>query len=353
MKVGPINSQVFLRTLIIFSVIISLMITSADSQSNDRVLAKVGNKEISVREYLERSELTIRSNNFKDKKTTLNNLVSEKILSLEAECNHTLLQSPNLQSTLKGIKEQSMREELYFREAFNKVKIDTQEIKTAYRLSMREYELEFFVIRNKELVQQIKGVIDSVPELTDDIFKQVGEILGEKPVHKINYKDPDDDVIHEALYSKLLDEGTVIGPLKLSNGNHIIMKVLNWIDYPLISGEDQQVRWKKVQEKMHQTKALKLWQSFQANVMKGKKLEFNKQSFKVLSNWAMAKYLDRKANDTLAFKISEIPSARPEIDMGDPFFTIDNRLWTVGDFRNELMSHPLVFRTTALDSTEF
>jgi hypothetical protein len=87
--------------------------------------------------------------------------------------------------------------------------------------------------------------------------------------------------------------------------------------------------------------------------MKGKRIEFDKQSYTILSNWAMERYLNRKNNDTLTFKISEIPSANPDIDLGAPFFTINNRLWTVDDFRNELMSHPLVFRTTDLNSTNF
>ncbi|MDZ7313425.1 MAG: hypothetical protein ONB45_19370 [candidate division KSB1 bacterium] len=258
-----------------------------------------------------------------------------------------------LQGTLKGIKEQLMRDKLYHEVAYKKVELDSHEVHKAYRLSMREYELEFYTIKNKALAQKIEAVLDSVPELADEMFKEVEEMLGKKPVHKVGYKDPNDEVIHEALFTNPLELGTVVGPLRLSNGDYIVMKVLNWVDYPLISGEEQRIRWTEVRQKIHQTRAGKLWRSYQAQVMKGKKIEFDKQTFKVLSNWAMQKYLRRNENDSLNFRIAELPSSASEINLEAPFFTIDGKLWTVDDFRKELMSHPLVFRTKNLNSKNF
>jgi len=352
MKMGFTKNQQLLKTFFLLPIIFFLACTSTEKQSDEIILAQIGEKELSVKVFVRRSELTIRPNNFKNKKTTLNNLISEKILALEAEHNHKkLLQNPAFQGTLKGIKEQLMRDRLYDEVAFNKVKLDSQEVRNAYRLSMREYQLEFYTIHNKELAQKIETTLYSVPELADEMFKEVEEILGKKPVQKVNYKDPEDDVIHEALFTKPLELGTVIGPKRLSNGDYIVMKVLNWVDYPVISGEDQKVRWNEVKEKIHQTKARKLWLSYQANIMIGKKIEFESQSFEVLSNWAMEKYLSNNKNDSLNFQITEIPFAKPEIDLNAPFFTIDNKSWTIDDFKNELMSHPLVFRTKYLTKT--
>jgi len=343
----------FFKTFFLLPAILFLACTSAKNQSDEVLLAQIGEKEISVREFLHRSELAVRPNNFKNKNTTLNNIIAEKILAGEAECNNKLLYNPVMQGTLKGIKEQLMRDKLHYEVAVKNVEIDSHEVVNAYKGSMREYELEFYTIQNTELAKKIRAALDSVLELSDEIFQGLKETLGKKPVHKVNYKDLDDEVIHESLFAKPLDQGTVIGPFQLSNGDYFIMKVLNWVDYPLISGEDQRVRWKKVKEKIHQTKANRLWRSFQTTIMKGKRIEFNKQSFYGLSNWAMAKLLSSNESDSLNFQITEIPSAEPEINLDAPFFTIDNKLWTVGDFKKELMSHPLVFRTKYLDRKNF
>jgi hypothetical protein len=131
------------------------------------------------------------------------------------------------------------------------------------------------------------------------------------------------------------------------------MKVLKWTDYPLISGEEQQARWNKVGSAIQYRKAERKWRSYQAGLMKGKKLVFDKNSFETLSTWAMEKYASLNKEDSLKFQISEVPSIRPGINFSAPFFTIDNKTWTIGDFKNELMSHPLVFRTMNLDSVNF
>jgi hypothetical protein len=343
----------FLKAFFLLPAILLFGCSSSNNQSYDKILAKIGDKEISVKEFLRRSELVIRPNNYKDKNTTLNNLISEKILALEAEQNDKILQSPAFQSTLRGIKEQLMRDQLYYEAAFNKVELDTNEIKTVYRASRREYQVEFYTIRDKELAQKIEAMIDSLPQLTEGVFKELEAVVGKKPVQNVDYLEQNDEVIHEAVFSNLLDIGAVVGPLRLSNGEYIIMKVLDWIDYPLISGTDQQIRWNKVKEKLHQAKARKLWRSYQASVMLGKKIEFNEQSFKTLGKIALEYYLQNKQNDSLHYQLSEIPSVEPGIDIHALFFTIDNTVWSVGDFKKELMSHPLVFRTKYVNKSNF
>jgi hypothetical protein len=326
---------------------------TASSQSHDKILADVGGKKISVSEFLQRSELTIRPDNFKNKNTTLNNLILEKILSLEAGPNDPLASNAGFQARLKGIKEQAMREKLYLDVAFNKATVDTSELKNAYKLSIREYELEFYRM-HKALAQKVKSVIDSAPGQTGDVFKYLSEFAGKQPVHKIAYKDPDDDAIHEALFSKPLLMGEVVGPIELSNGEYLVMKVLNWTAYPLLSGIDQQMRWNEVREKERQIKASNMWRSYQSGIMRGKRMEFNGKTFTVLANRVREKYVSEQQKiDSLGSRMPELPFNAKGIDLASPFFTFENKVWTVGDFRNELMSRPLVFRTTNLDSANF
>jgi hypothetical protein len=338
---------------ILFAAILILVIFLKKKQPDVNILAQIGDKDISVQEFLRRSELTIRPVNFKSKNSALNNLVSEKILATEAERDHKLTHNPVLVGTIKGIKEQVMRNQLYYEVAYNKVKLDSSEVYKVYQLSKREYELEFYTLHDKELANRISTMIDSLPETGAQVFKELAKTVGQKPVHKVNYKDPEDEVIHEALYTKPLALGTIIGPLRLSDGESIIMKVLNWVDYPLISAEDQQVQWNKVKEKMRQTKANQLWRSYQNNLMQGKKIKFNEPSFKILSSLALKKYLNDTHSDSLQYQLTDLPSAVPAVDANAPFFSIDNTVWTVADFRREVLSHPLVFRTKYINPKNF
>jgi hypothetical protein len=354
MTVDLIVHRKFLNPYLLFPALLSLQISLSQAKPDDTILAKIGEKTISVDEFVQRCELTIRPNNFKSKNTALENLVSEKILALEAMQSTRLLENPAFQGRLRGIKEQLMRDKLFAREAFDKVQLDSTEVKNAYELSVREYELEYYTISNPELAQRIESAIHSAPEGADTVFKELEETVGKRPIRKVRYEDQDDEVIHEALFSKRLDLGTVVGPLKLSDGSYLLMKVLNWVDYPLISGVDQQVRWKKVQDGLRQAEARRLWHSFQAGVMYQKKIEFDRQSFDILAGWALRKHLANDGkNDSLRSRATDFSSSGPQIDQNAPFFTLDNKLWTVGDFEKELMAHPLVYRTTNIDSSNF
>jgi hypothetical protein len=341
-----------MRVLLITLVLCSGMSIAKDRLS-DNILAEVGKKEITVAEFIGRCELTIRPDNYKDKSIALNNLIIEKILASEAEKTNTLATNPAYHARLKGIKEQAMREKLWTTVAFNKATVDTAKLKDAYQLSMREYELEFYRM-HKDLAQKVKAVIDSTPGKIDDVFKSLSEFTRKQPKHKVTYKDPEADTLHEALFSKPLQIGDVIGPIDLGYDEYLVMKVLDWTDYPLISGEDQQERWNEVLKKEHTIAASKMWQSYHSRIMHGKKIEFNKKTFLILANWIRGKYISEQQKIiSSGNQIPEITFDANGIELTSAFFTFENRVWTVGDFRNELMSRPLLFRTIDLDSANF
>jgi len=337
--------------LLFFLLIFRDIYTQTDP-SGQEILARIGDRRISVDEFIQRSELTVRPFKFKDKNITLNNLISEKILALEAERNTQLPENQVLQSRLKGIKEQLMREKLYYEEAFNKVELDSTEIEKSCRLSMREYELEFYRLKQKELVKQIETVIDSIPALTPGLFLELEKIAGEKPVHKVKYFDPDDDLIHKALYADLLDTGDVVGPVRISNGDYLLMKILKWTDYPVFGIYDQQIRWNKVKEKMHRIKADNLWVSYANRIMGDRKIKFNEETTELLADIAYD-YYSKMKSDSLKMQVSEVPLPDDELNLDAVFFTVDNTGWTINDFKKELQSHPLVYRSKNLDESNF
>ncbi|MFH1198170.1 MAG: hypothetical protein V1720_20880 [bacterium] len=335
-------------------VLISMHVTTkAQAISDEIILAKVGSKEITLKEFKIRSELTVRPNNFKDKYITLNNLISEKILAIESEKKNDPASHTAFQNKLKGIREQMMRDKLFNSEAFNKVVLDSNEIRSVYRNSLREYELEFYTINDDSLRRKIDETIKSAPELTNDIFNELQNIVGNKPIHKTKYLDPDDQILTEALFTTLLDTGAVIGPLRISNGDYILMRVNSWTDSPVIGYVDQHERWNKVEEKMHQHKVGKLWRQYISNLMRGHKIDFNTESFRILSDIAFEYYSKNTQTDSLYNQLNDNPSFEPDIDLNAPFFTIDNKTWTVAEFKNEINVHPLVFRTKDLNRKNF
>jgi phage terminase Nu1 subunit (DNA packaging protein) len=70
-----------------------------------------------------------------------------------------------------------MRDKLVHERAFMKVKLDSNEIANAYRLSARRYDLEFYAIHDRELARKIKAAVDSVPSLTGETFKDVEKLF--------------------------------------------------------------------------------------------------------------------------------------------------------------------------------
>lgn len=318
-----------------------------------KILARVGDKTISVDEFIKRAELSIRPQNFKDKKVVLNNLVAEKLFALEIGKNNDLVKNEKFQAYIKGIQEQQMREQLYYNETINKINLDTTEIKKNYRLAGREYNVEFFTIHNDELAEKIEKIVLSEPDSFETIYY---EVTGNTkiPEHKIAWKDPDHDVIHDALFSEPLMPNKLIGPLKLEEDNYIIIKVKNWVNRPAIGTEDVHLRWEEVKEKLKQKKSRKTWRKYKREIMQGKKVEFEKETFLQLADLSFSLYLQNE-NDTINQKLWKIKDKELTLNILDddalldkPFFTIDNKMWTVRDFRKEIMSHPLVFRKKIL-----
>ncbi|MFO7446678.1 MAG: hypothetical protein R6W90_09935 [Ignavibacteriaceae bacterium] len=338
-------------TILIAAAFISGPVFSQDNP-DDKILARIGSKEITVKEFLERCELTARPANFKDRYITLNNLVTEKILALEAEKDDRISENVILQRRIKGIKEQAMRDKLYDKIAFSKIKTDSAELENAYRASLREYEVEFYNIKSKELANDIETILDTIPELSDEIFRELERSIDKKPVKKVNFKDKDDDVILESLFSNIIDTGTVVGPLKLKNGTYILTKVLNWTDYPLFGMQEQAEQWERVKQTMHEIKARKIWLAYQTELMKDKRFEFDKNSFNALADAAMQYYIGKPEDGSLNLTLQELPGST-NIPPDAPFFTVNNEVWSIRDFKAEMISHPLIFRTKHLDENNF
>ena len=97
------------------------------------ILAKVGDRFITSKDFLQRAEYTIRpeyckGNYYIHKKIILNNLIAEKLLALEIESSNMNAINEGAAAFIKGRKEQSMRQLLYYKQGYQKSKVDKSEI---------------------------------------------------------------------------------------------------------------------------------------------------------------------------------------------------------------------------------
>ena len=104
---------------IIIAAIIAPSCSNSQKIKEDLVLALVGDRSITIQDFIRRSEYTIRpaycrQSNYLHKKIVLNSLIAEKLTAMEIQSsNDQLLKSSNFKMFLKGRKEQAMRQIFY------------------------------------------------------------------------------------------------------------------------------------------------------------------------------------------------------------------------------------------------
>ena len=350
-----------LNTLCIclFITLMTLSYCSKESnQEKEVIIARVGNQSITLQEFLARSELTIRPDfsampDSSEKIFVLNNLIAEKLLAVEGKDETELLESPVFQGQIKGIQEQAMREELYFKKARGEVQLSEEDIAKAYRLAGREYEISFYSIHDHTLADSIGNKIKSNPHQFEKIYNDM--FRGEKiPSKTVTYKDPDPFMVHEAFYSKTHDIGDVIGPVQVEDNFFMVMRIDNWKKNIVISEMDANERMNDVKEKLTETKANRKWSEYVMDIMRGKEIKYTNETFIELSKIFFeihGKGSNKINNDILKdflkeddIKISFHDDIFQDLLLEKKFFEIDGEIWTVGDFKNTYLSHPLVFK---------
>lgn len=357
--------------VILMSVLILNLSTCSERNVEDKkdvILAKVANKTISLKEFIRRAEYTIRpqycngSNNL-HKKIVLNSLIAELMLANELGENNELEQNQQFQSYLQGRKEQVMREWLQFQEGANKIKIEDSEIQEIYNIAGRKYRVKYFNIPDDSMAIRIKVKLANKTENFESLRNQIwdGKNNSEKEVKWNPKENPE---ITKALFTDGIVKDAVIGPLQIGRDNHILMKVVGWTDDKAITEESKKQLWNDVKEDITKKKALKLYDKFITSTMKGKKLEFNKETFNKLAELLAPMYIKsskekREILSQAMFNESSKSHEFKNLSVGikgihDKYlFRIDDKVWTVKEFMEELNTHPLVFRSKVKKENEF
>ncbi len=343
--------------------------TKTPKEPQEKILVDIdGKATISVNEFLRRAEYVPRpdyckANTYIHKKIILNSLIAEKLLALEAGNDSPLLENIEFQNYIKGHKEQAMRQYMHHVEATDKVVLDNAELTNAYKFAGREYDVAYFTIVDSSVAEKAHDELVQNPQQFDEFYFQM---TGQKnvPNRKVQWNSDEHVKLHQTLFSQDITKGQVLSPIKFDENGYLFIKILGWTDTKVITEKQQRERLDQITEKLTEIKASAIWENRVSEIMRGKRMDFNKDVFNKMAEILYASYFptseekkDIAINQLWQQEDEQNPKSLQdmsnEVFLQEPFFTIDGNVWTVDDFRNALMSHPLVFRTNKVNPNEF
>lgn len=330
-------------------------------------MARVGDRVITVDEFIRRAEYTIRPpycrmDNYVHKKIVLNSLIGEKLLALETDEDTPLRKNENFQAHIQGRKEQAMRQILYYQEAYDQVELDTGEVSRMFNLAGRTYDVSYFTLPDQEKALEVADSLKGENWTFNEVYQSLWD-EAEPAERTVSWEEENHSAIERALYVEPVRKGQVIGPLQVSEEDYLFMKVKGWKDSRVITEQTVQQRHQDVRERLTHIHAGRLWNNMVLDIMKDKRLEFVEDTFWKMNEIFLNRYYVTHEEQKDAFNKMFWEGQDVELTLDDwenneellnyPFFSIDGKVWTVKEFKRLLMSHPLVFRERKIPASEF
>ncbi|MBE9510804.1 MAG: hypothetical protein IMY71_08000 [Bacteroidetes bacterium] len=363
-----LKRKITITVFVLLGLLSVLCTQKPEPEPEEIILARVGTKTISLNEFIRRAEYTVRpkycmGDGNIQKKIILNSLIAEKMLALETGDNNELNQNERYQRYIQGRKEQAMRQWLFSKEGVEKVKLDSTDIKAVYRIAGRKYKLQFLNVDSDSIASAIKQKLQKEGEPFEEVYREFTG-LDSIPQREVEYNSQQAEVIRMALFSKKRKVDEVIGPLKIEDDYNIFIKIKGWTDRIAVTEIDIKQRWNDVSERLSEQKSLQIYQNYIAKVMKGKKIDFAKNTFHKVVNLIAPLYFQTAKPGKELFLNRAFNKELDNLEIADfkkgieglrdaTFFQVDGKVWTVRDFENELNKHPLVFRKKRFTSNEF
>lgn len=364
----------FKKHEIVFSGMLIILILTIISCSYKKeepkeiILAKIADRTISLSEFEQRAEHTIRpvycrGDNNLHKKIILNSLIAEKMLALEAGNDNDFVKDKNFQNHILGRQEQAMREWLLHEEGFEKVQIKDAEIEKILEYSGLTYKIQYYNIPNEYVSDDLKQESVDESEKFEKLHQQFW-LEDDIAQREVKWNTHDHQAIMDALFNEKIKKGSVIGPLNVDGDSHLMIKVLGWTDQPVISENARKDKRHAIREDLTKKRAMQQYEKFVGSIMIGKKLEFDPNTFKNVVN--LIKPFYRKSAkekqelflDAAFDRRGENPDLNNLADgiegiLDNPFFRVEGKVWSVRNFKDELQRHPLVFRRDVPKETSF
>ncbi len=331
------------------------------------ILARVGDRVITVDEFLRRAEYTprppyCRGDSYIHRKIVLNTLIAEKLLAMEAGADNELLNNEQFRTYLRGRQEQAMRQWLFYRDFYAKTRIKPADVQQRYKLSTRTYIVTYYSFSGDSLLGLVKQKLSAADGFNEG-FQLIGGI-GSAPEREVAWNKAEHEAIRRVLFSRPLVQGEVIGPIETEDGLYTVMRIEGWNERVLLSDTQQRQQWVEAEASLRQEQAELAYLKFVQRLMRGKKMVFVEDTFYRLATTLAPLFLATHGQKKLAFNRyfwqkdgEELVLDQSPCDIAHlralPLFRLEGKTWTVADLERELDAHPLVFRTRHIKKGEF
>lgn len=211
---------------ILFKIYFFLTLCSFLYPQEEKVVAKIGNYKIYESEFSERFDFSVhpkllqKADTLAIKREFLNELIAEKLLSLEAE-EKGLGNSEYLNNVLTPLQNMFMRDALYKKEIKDKVSYSQKDIKTGIERIKKTLKLKFIFSNNEEELNQIFKLLVSGASF-DSLLSLRKEATAQDSAREITFGIMEKE-IEDEVYK--LENGEFTSPIKSKDGFYILKLV--------------------------------------------------------------------------------------------------------------------------------
>jgi hypothetical protein len=208
---------------------------------------------------------------------------------------------------------------------------------------------------NTKIAMELHNKMKANPEQKEMLFDGLDQ-FEKVPRHQVDFYDPEYPSLHDALYSKQWNIGDIVGPIRLREAKYMVLKIENVLYDLAMSQTQAAARRMRVNEKLVKKQTNLRWNQFNSELMSGKNLQFVPEiTRKVAELWSKRFADSDKVTQLEGGSDREYGKFVQEIELlaNETMFKVNDKIWTVNDFKNELLSHPLVFRKADLLPGEF
>lgn len=265
-------------------------------------------------------------------------MVAERLLAQEAQ-RRRLHRDRRLEQRLRWVMDQAMREQLYREHVKAQVVVTDAELRQAFVRRHTIVHLRQVVVPTEEEAWRLRARLEA-----GETFEEVANMLPAQTGHALAVRwgelDPD---LEAAAYCLKVGELSI--PVKTAWGYHVI-RVEDVSKQALLSEEDFQGERRTLERILRARKEDRVARAYAAGLLQGVQARVSGELFALLVNTARA-----AVTDTLPRLPARLPALRDEElgkvssalgeRMDEPFVSMGDRRWTLGDFLRLVGAMPL------------
>jgi len=222
LKITLPGMNINIKLILLTWIILVFPVVCIAQQSDDNIIAIVGNDKIFIDDFIKRYELTPQlyagmvGSEESAKKEFLYSLIAEKLWALEAE-SAGLSKSELISSAYKAIEKMYVRDALYRKVILDKVEISDEYIIDAFQRSSKILNLNYIFSENYEEIESIYEQLKNGVNFYTIMLQRPESKLQEAP-YTVTYGMMDKKV-EDKIYQ--LKQGEITEPVKAPNGWYI------------------------------------------------------------------------------------------------------------------------------------